>query len=489
MLRFSMALLLLGVLVSCSDDSGDAISGPVSLSADAVVTFFAADPGDQAAAIASGDFNADGSVDIALGAANADGESNDSADTGEVYVFNGPFTPGDQRDAAAGEVDMVLFGSAVGENYGRTLAAGDFNDDGVEDLVIGAPRANDSAGRIVVLFGGADGGLASNLPATLSGRDAGDYAGLTMAAADLTGDGRDDLLIGALEAAGPDNSRVRGGEAYLISGEDLLPNEDIDLGAITSVISGAEAEDRLGETVGAGDVNGDGLTDVIVAAPFASGPSNSREAAGETYVFFSPLQLPIDMASAQPDLTVIGRDAGDQLGHAVAVGDRDGDGVADLALGAVSADGPENGVDLAGEVIFVSGTSRGTIDTTEGNLPIAYGPEVEARLGRYATAGPFDTDLADAVASAPSLEERAGVVYFFEAGGELPETVEGVTTLAGLDPGDVLGTEVFGGPPMRAANIDSSPPYELLISAPQADGPDNERMDAGEAYIVFFGER
>jgi hypothetical protein len=157
-------------------------------------------------------------------------------------------------------------------------------------------------------------------------------------------------------------------------------------------------------------------------------------------------------------------------------------------LGAVSADGPENGVDLAGEVMFVDGTARGVVDTAAGGLPIVYGPEKEARLGRYAAVGDLNEDgRADLIVAAPNLAVRAGLVYVFFGGESFPTSTDKADmTLRGLDPGDVLGTEVFGTQPFSVADIDGDGRCELLIAAPQADGPDNARTDAGEAYVVFF---
>lgn len=434
------------------------------------------------AAMVSGDFNGDGVADVALGAANADGSKGQSPDSGEVMIFLGPFVPREVYPADMAAV--TLLGRTQGENFGRTLAVGDFDGDDTDDLAIAAPLFDGSTGRIEVMLGGSD--LGSGHNTTILGIDPGDYAGLTMGV--LHDSGGDSLIIGALEAAGPENGRERGGEAYVIAGSELTATPRIDLATVQDVIYGAEAHDRLGEALTTGDVNGDGAEDLVVVAPFASGPDNARESAGETYVFFSPFELPLDLAIDAPDITIIGTDAGDQLGHAIAVGDRDGDGADDIMLGAVSADGYENGVDLAGEVVLVDGTSRGVVDTANATLPTVYGPEKEARLGRYAAAGDLNADgLADLVVSAPNLAVRAGRVYVFYGGDSFPESVGGADlTLRGFDPGDVLGTEVFGTPPFSVVDIDGDGVGELLIAAPQADGPDNLSTDAGDAYIVFL---
>jgi hypothetical protein len=100
------------------------------------VRLYAATAGDQAGAIAAGDFNGDGVMDVVLAAAFADGPAGQGADSGAAYVFLGPFEPGEERDAANGDQVFAVYGPAAGDQMGRSIAAADFNGDGIDDIIM-----------------------------------------------------------------------------------------------------------------------------------------------------------------------------------------------------------------------------------------------------------------------------------------------------------------------------------------------------------------
>ncbi len=505
MFRLLPALALIWLLAACSG-GGDSNTSPsrsptatatASPSAPGLpadrVTLYGADSGDQAGAIISGDFNGDGIVDAALGAPFADGPSNQRTDAGEVYIFLGPFAPGTSLDAGKGDYDAVFYGTTAADDLGRALTVGDFNGDGVDDIVMAAPAANGQAGLLYVMFGGKwprETDFATSDPdVLLSGADAGDYAGFTLAAADLDGDGASDLVAGAMLADGPQNSRPDGGEVYVIKGPALVAGSSISLEQTGNIVYGARAGDRLGEGLTTGDVNGDGKPDLALVATFSAGPDGSRAGAGETYVITSPATLPLDLASGGAALEIVGADPGDQLGHSIGAGDTDGDGAADLWLGAVSADGPGNAVDLAGEAVLVAGKRlQGTLldEAAGGTSAIIYGPEAASRLGRSLAVGDLNGDgHADLAISAPNLDNRGGRVFVFFADSSYPGDATGANVvLRGLDGGDILGYETFGTPSISLADLNNDGRTDLLVSAPGGDGPDNSRTDCGEAYLI-----
>jgi FG-GAP repeat len=360
------AVLVISIVVTavaisaCGDGDDDEESGGDALPI--VATFFGADDGDSAAALAPGDFNGDGETDVALGAAFADGPDEDRADAGEVYVFLGPFAEGDELDAAEGDQLLTIFGAAAGDNLGRALVAADFDEDGVDELGIGAPGVSNLRGSVYVIFNvatrpeGRELDLAQSPLGVMEmrGQDEGDYTGLALAAGDLDEFPGPDLLVGALLADGPDNTRTDAGAVYVVSGPRSGASASISLAEVTTVIHGASAGDRLGETVGTGDVTGDGKDDALLAAPFADGPNDERTDAGETYIV-PAFRDDLDLAVNVPITTIMGIDAGDQLGHSLTVTTGNG-GPPGVWLGAVSADGPDNAVDLAGEGVYVVGT-------------------------------------------------------------------------------------------------------------------------------------
>ncbi len=138
------------------------------------------------------------------------------------------------------------------------------------------------------------------------------------------------------------------------------------------IIQGAAADDCSGSSVsGAGDVNGDGIDDLIIGAPGAD--PNGRDAAGASYVVFGTDQgfpATIDLAS-DADLIIQGAAAYDYSGCSVSgAGDVNGDGIDDLIIGAPGAD--PNGRDYAGASYVVFGTDQGfpaTIDLASRRRP------------------------------------------------------------------------------------------------------------------------
>lgn len=471
--------------------------------------FFAADAGDQAGTVAAGDFNGDGIRDVVLGAAFADGPDNQRPDAGEAYVFLGPIKPGGDYDAAQGAQALTVYGAAGGDQAARGLAAGDVNGDGIDDLIIGSPFSDGpagdraDAGRIDVVFGSAAIGsavrtadLATTAGVTVWGASAGDLAGIAVAAANLNGDPARDLIVGAFWADGPDDARSMAGEIYAIYGSPAGPRQvDLAKGEEDVLVYGAAAQDRLGEGVAAADINGDGLDDLILPAPFAPG-LNGQADTGRTTILQSPAPRVTDLANAAPGPVIYGVDDGDQLGHVVAAGDVDGDKRADLLLTAVSADGPDNTVNLAGEAVLVRASSlKPKVDVASGGADaIIYGRDREDRLGRSAAVGDLDGDGrpelllgAPGGAAAGNRKPTAGELYVLEASGlkreqQLPT---GSVVYYGEDPGDNLASEVFGRSPLLASDLDGDGRAEIVVAAPLGDGPDNSRRDSGEAYVLF----
>lgn len=474
------------------------------------VTLFGADAEDNLGTIATGDFNGDGVKDALVGAAFADGPENARADAGEVYVFLGPFSPGESRDAATRDHDLIVYGAEEGDQAGRAIAAGDFSGDGIDDIFIGAPFADgpdntrDSAGDVYVILGSPSLGaevtsldLADGIAdVSIYGADPSGFTGLSIAAANLNGDPFADLVIGSFWADGPDGDRPQAGEVYTVFGSEERRSVDIAGGEQNATVYGARAGDRLGETVEAGDVNADGIDDLVLAAPFAATRSG-EDAGGRVYVVLSPVEGGVDLAEQPVESVIFGVDAGDQLGHAAAVGDIDGDRREDLLLTSVSSDGFENTSTLAGEAaVVLAGSLRPQVDLARGEgAAVIYGAQAGDRLGRSAALGDLDSDgRADILLGAPdAMAPRgdaalAGALYLVPAA-QLAETVmlpEHSLVLHGEDAGDSLSSAVYGRRPTVIDDLNGDGLPEVLVAAPRAAGPANARPAAGEAYILFL---
>ena len=252
------------------------------------------------AVAAAGDINADGHADVLVGAS---GAASNGTGAGRVYVFSG----------ADGSVLRVYDGGAAGDRFGSaTDWVADLDGDGFVDHVIGAQDAGKWNDGGVWVHSGRSGAVLWNFRGPKQGDELGSFfvAGLD----DLTGDGVPDVYAG--DYAATTNGHLSG-EAYLLSGAN---------GDVVRTWSGGSAWDGLGPGREAGDLDGDGLSELVV------GSYSSRDAArdGGKFQVFSG-------ADGSTLATVVGTTAGHQLGFdAVGIGDVDGDAVPDILVSAAS---------------------------------------------------------------------------------------------------------------------------------------------------------
>jgi hypothetical protein len=331
----------------------------------------------------AGDVNGDGYSDVIVGAYVFD---NGQANEGRAFVYHG------SASGLAAVPAWTAEGDQEGAAFGVSVAtAGDVNGDGFSDVIAGAHGYDNGQldeGRAFVYHGSAA-GLASAPSWTAEADDAGAAFGISVATAgDVNGDGYSDVIVGAYlfdSFPGPDV-----GEALVYHGSAS------GLMAFPSWIrEGDQAGDRFGVAVAtAGDVNGDGCSDVIVGADFVAGDLGDE---GRTYVYHgSPGGL-----NTTPGWTADGEEVGARFGSAVATaGDVNGDGYADVVVGAY---GVNNLGENRGEARVYHGSAGGL-----GNLPawIIGGGQNDMLYGySVAPAGDVNGDgYSDVIVGAPLFD-------------------------------------------------------------------------------------
>jgi hypothetical protein len=488
MKRWPLAVTLVAA-VACGGGNGEDATGALVVDEVAVTTFLGALPGDSLGASVTGDFNADGRVDIAIAATGGDGPQGDRSNAGKVHVLLDFVSLAGVVDLASPDVSFTVYHGPFPEaSLGRSLTSGDYNADGIDDLVMAAPLGIDPAtgiespGLIYVSYGGLDwtrGAVdLATAPADVvtRGEDPGDGAGLALATGDIDADGADDLVVGAHLADGPSNSRPDAGEAYLVSGLTLANGTSL-ASIARSVVFGANQGDHLSEQAVIGDFTADNRKGAAIAATFED--DQGQADSGVTYIFDPLPQGIIDLAVGRATLRLGGADAGDQLGHSIGVGSAGPEGQVELWLGAVSADGPDNAEDLAGEARLFNLLGSNASTTM-------YGPGTGARLGRSAATAHFDGDgNLDLAIAATDVLERRGQVSIIPGNSALPERSDSAPVVfQGVRPDDILGHEAFGQPSLTGFDMDAGSVGGLLVAAPGYDGPEGDRTDCGAIYLL-----
>jgi VCBS repeat-containing protein len=285
-----------------------------------------------------GDFNGDGIPDFAIGAPDSG--------TGKLFVIFGQAGgPGATLDLGSlnGINGFVLTGVSGSDRLGHAVTGGgDLNGDGRDDLVIGAPGAGGGNGSVHILFGGSTFAASQTSAAldgingfSIPGDEPGGFGTSVAMVGDLNNDGLDDFALGAPNFQGAGGTIIVFGNVSPPAGPVLLPDDLFGDGA--TGILGENAGDRMGSSMAAaGDLNGDGIDDMIIGAEAAS--PGGRTGAGQSYVIFgsaggfAPI-LDLNQLNTFTGMRIAGVSAGDALGTALAqAGDMDGDGVDDILI-------------------------------------------------------------------------------------------------------------------------------------------------------------
>ncbi len=453
--------------------------------------------------VALGDFNDDGEPDALIGAPAADGPDGSRVDAGEAYVVFGPLEG--ERDAGKGQADITIFGALPGDGLGFTVLAGDLNDDGKDDVLVGAPGVTagfdprSDQGRVYVFYGGKDIEKKSQLDLasdvydfTVTGAEGFSRLGDAIALGDVNGDEKTDLVVGAPFAgravgSPPGSARTTLGEVYVVfGGVDLFGELNIAATAPDVLLSGGEAFGQFASAVAVADVNGDGVDDIAVGAHRSSGQTAQG---GAVYVFFGRDGIGgrITVENGEQDATILAPAASASFGFPLVSGDFNGDGTADLAAGARTEGHGDTLTAGAVRIIFGGKDIDGERDLSSEAADVTIpGPDAGLLMPSALAVADVDGDRASdlvigsMLAAGPESRLGAGAVYVMRGGGALPPEIKlpdaSASTVFGAAADDRLGNALAAG----KASGDS---MGLLIVAPGVD-PDSERVDYGAIYAV-----
>ncbi|MCA9446697.1 MAG: FG-GAP repeat protein [Candidatus Omnitrophica bacterium] len=498
--------------------------------------------------VAVGDFNGDTFQDMAIAPMRAsvfDGEDL-KVEAGKVYVYFGDGNIAGQINFATPPEESAIFlGANPRDIFGDEVWAGDFNGDDIDDILIGAQDTDGpngtrpGAGSLYIVFGNSEMSgvydmtsppdfvtqIHGDTNATTPGTGVGDRLGIWFRAGDLNGDTYDDILAGADRADGPGDSRENCGSAYIIYGTETW-SATMDLRTPppgqTVLFHGVDNRDLFGSTVNVGDVNGDGLADVLISAslnragatlggfgtagPGAGGadgpPGDSRNLSGETRVFFNSGSWPAEIDAASPpqsvSMTVVyGSDAGMVLGEEVLSGDINGDEAEELILGALTAS-PFNRTNAGASYILEGGPHLVNREIDMANPPTdfaittIFGAEAGDISGDTMVVGDVDNDgFIDLVIGSPNYDSPGNnlngrIDILFGRAEPFPSTIDLANAPAdvrmagavGAEQGDVLAYS------MTIGDWNGDGFSDPMPNAMTADGFNDLFPNTGDAYVL-----
>ncbi len=445
--------------------------------------------------MATGDFNGDGIDDLAITSPH---ENEGANDTGMVHVIYGDTLGIDGSGTSRfSRLNQAVLNSALerGDKFGWSVAAGDFNGDGIDDLAVGSPyekhKGVSNAGMVHIFRGSSnglrltDGGEKIDQSSGGSTVESGDLFGYALSSGDFNGDGIYDLAV-----ASPGEDLSGGNQSGYIqiffgSLAGLLP-ADVEAFRQEDLGSTSEPNDKFGFSLTSGDFDDDGFDDLVIGSPYEN-VTNQQDSG---FVWVVPGNVSglaygnvtrIDQSSAGSR-----NERGDLFGYSLTVGDFNGDGRDDLAIGAPHEN--ISGRSNTGYIFRFYGSSSGIRTSQYSRWSQTTGGssnESGDQFGRALSSGDFDGDGFDDLAVGIPYEDtsdgaESGFVHLYYGA-----TSRGLPSRnARLDAGSFGMAPAAGdrfGWAMAAGDFNGDGIMELAISARGRDM--NEVNSSGGVFV------
>lgn len=465
--------------------------------------------------LATGDVNGDGISDIVVGSPFY--TKSGAKWAGKVSVFFGAQLFNLKTiDLSTAKPDLVMYGASEGDQFGGSVASGDYNDDGCDDILVGAHNAAYGGlrtGRAYLILGresfsSTDMNLAfQSADIEFIGKSVGDSYGMSVSLVDINDDNFDDVLIGApfaMSMGGVKSGNVYGylGRTYAVKrvyNTSIQFSYDDNAGV---VFYGFDEGERFGSNISVMDVSSDELPDVVISAYFAKGPNGIQS--GKVYIYGGVKEYPKAVNTASNVL--VGDKAYGWFGFSAAGLDIsktnvDGDLKDDLMISSF----PYSNISTGGEVFVLDAAKiknygHGPTVISKDNVTYHFkGDLSENLLGAVVGSADFDNDGAlDIFVGAPGVSyaksSEEGEIYIFygnmvgdRQSFDLKES-SAPDTVYGENPDDWFGAKA------TALDFNGDGYKDLAVSSRYSDrvmavgsAPGNSGANSGKVYILLGG--
>ena len=351
----------------------------------------------------------------------------------------------------------------------------DINADGFADAIIGAPEATSSVNKTgaAVLFLGSEDGLSNTIDAAMAGEGNGDFFGFSYAnVGDVNDDDKDDFVIGAINAEGDAGIS---GAAYVYKGGEFPPEMLLKL-------NGQESFDKFGYAIAGGDVNDDGVNDILVSSPYTF---TEDFQSGSVNIYFGGKEI-----DNKPDVIIKGDKVNASVGIAIATGDVNGDGVDDIIMDGHAKVFIYYGGKTLKENIAADPTPNVKIRSDGGahggsgfGYTLAYVGDVNNdEIGDFAIGNPRRSN--------PSTYDNRGSFYIFKGGKNLPkeyfedDAEQRIVKIIGGQADDHFASAIT-----LTKDVNGGGKKDLLIGADWADsGTEEDERITGNVYLFHTEE-